>query len=477
MIEPIPSLDSLFPDRSSPVPLGKQLVARLRASIRTGGLAAGTRLLPSRELAARIGISRNTVVGAIEQLVAEGYLTARVGSGTFVARGVAQEVHPPSAAVRALPPGASRQLEAASMFRLRAGGLGAFRDGIPDLSAFPLGVWERLERRTRSAASRFAYADPRGEASLRRALAQHLRQFRGLTLDADDIVIVEGAQSGFSLIADVMLEPGDPVVFEDPGYGAARAAFAARGARVLSVPIDDNGLVAADAPPARLAYVTPSHQFPLGGVMNAPRRGELLTWARSNDAYIIEDDYDSEFRFFGDPLQAIQGTDTDGRVIYVGTFSKVLAPGLRLGYIVAPKHLVPAFRAARTVASLGASAFTQAVLADFITEGYLARHVRRMNGEYQRRGSYLRELLLERVGDQVEIGPLSGGMHVTVRIDPRIDDIALTERAKEKNVFLHPLSSECATRTDLRGFILGFGMTPCETMPDAVRVIEELLKG
>ena len=472
---PIGDVTSLFPDRSSHVPIGKQLIERLRASIRSGALAEGTRLLPSREFAARIGVSRNTVVTALEQLIAEGYLVARVGSGTFVSQGVVARVHAAPGPARALTAGARRHLEVASSVEPLPGGLGAFRAGIPDLNAFPTATWERLERRARRSTMRHAYAEIAGDRRLRTALAEHLRQFRGLRLDAADIVIVEGAQSGFSLIADLMLEPGDAFVCEDPGYGAARAAFVARGARAIPVPIDENGLDAALAPAARLAYVTPSHQYPLGGVMSAARRARLLAWARANDAYIVEDDYDSEFRFFGSPLQAIQGTDSDQRVIYVGTFSKVLAPGLRLGYVVAPPYLVPAFRAARAVASLGTSTIAQAVLATFISEGHLARHVRRSNSEYQRRGSYLRELLLEHVGDRVTIGPLTGGMHLTIRIDSHLDDIAIAQRARAKGVFLYPLSFECVSRTDLRGFVLGFGMTPYEAIPDAVRVLADLL--
>src|SRR5260370_895699 len=211
----------------------------------------------------------------------------------------------------------------------------AFDSLFPDRSS-PLPIVRQLVERLRAAS-----ADPAGDARLRTALAQPLRQFRGLSLDDRDVLIVEGAQSGFTLIADVMLEAGDAVVCEDPSYANARAAFTARGARVLAVPIDDDGLVADDAPPARLAYVTPSHQFPLGGVMDAARRASLLAWAQRNDAYIIEDDYDSEFRFSSGPLQAIQGSDPSGRVLYVDTFSKVLSPGLPVGYLVPPPHLPP----------------------------------------------------------------------------------------------------------------------------------------
>src|ERR1700733_6381421 len=323
MNEPIADAKSLFPDRGSDVPIVKQLTDRLRTAIQNGGFEEGSRLLSSRALAERLGTSRNTVVAAIEQLVAEGYLVARVGSGTFVAEGVAQPSHRSDAVTRALPREAEHYLNLAAAARFRPGVLGAFRDGVPDLPSFPRATWERLERKTRRGSAWLSYAQTAGDASLRKALASHLRQFRGLTLDARDVLIVDGAQSAFTLIAGLMLEPGDAVIVEDPGYTAAHAAFAAGGARVLGVPIDDNGLAAADLPAARLAYVTPSHQFPLGGVMSAPRRMELLHWARAHDAYVVEDDYDSEFCFLGNTLPAIHGADTDHRVIYVGTFSKV----------------------------------------------------------------------------------------------------------------------------------------------------------
>ena len=475
-----PALDpgSLFPDRGSRIPIVRQIADGLRGAIRNGTFAQGARLLPTRDLAAQLGTSRNTVVAAVEQLIAEGYLEARVGSGTFVAHGVvARESGARELSPRRFPPRAQRFLDVAAAVRIEPGGLGPFRDGIPDVTAFPTGTWERLERKARSQDLRLAYAEPGGLPALRERLAQHLRQFRGLTANARDIVVVEGAQSAFSLIAELMLDDGDAVLCDDPGYAAARAAFSARGARIVGVPVDDNGLSARGAPPARLAYVTPSHQFPLGGLMSARRRAELLDWARANDAYVVEDDYDSEFRFFGEPLPAIQGTDTDERVIYVGTFSKVLAPGLRLGYVVAPPHLTEAFRAACAVSSRGSSALMQAVVAELIAGGHLARHIRRRNAEYERRAQHLRDLLVRYVGSRVTIGPLTGGLHVAVRIDPALDDVALARRAAERGVYLYPLSKECIARTDLRGFVLGYGMTPCEQMEDAVRIVADVLGG
>ena len=476
MEEPRPrDIVSLFPDHASPVPLSRQLVQRLRDAIRSGSLAEGSRLLPTREFASRLGVSRNTVVAAVDQLIAEGYLVARVGSGTFVARGVGAVAAPRAIPPLQLPPPAQRYLELACTLPDLGPKLLPFRTGVPDVTAFPREPWDRFARRLRHHPYRFSYGEPVGLARLRSVLADHLQQFRGVAAAPEQIVIVEGAQAAITLIAGVLLDPGDPVLLEDPSYGFARLAFEARGARVIPLAIDENGLNAAGAPAARLTFVTPSHHYPLGGTMPPERRSALLAWARLHDAYVVEDDYDGEFRFSGPPLPALQNGDAEGRVIYVGTFSKVLAPGLRVGYIVAPPHLAPAFSAARAVSSLGADPQTQRILADFIAEGYLARHVRRMTAEYQRRAELLTELLQPLAG-RARIGPATGGIHVTVTGEESLDDRAISRRGIEHDVLLHPISSDCIARTDLRGFALGFGAAPLDVIPDAVARFRRVLE-
>ena len=465
---------SLFPDPTSPVPLSRQLLQRLRHAIRSGALAEGSRLLPTREFAARLGVSRNTVVAAMDQLISEGYLVARVGSGTFVARGVETAAAQRGVVRLEVPPPARRYLAFADSMPHWGSKLLPFRTGVPDITAFPTAAWDRFARRLRNHPKRFAYGDPVGVPRLRIALADHLRQFRGLTVAPDDIIVVEGAQAAITLVANVLVDPGDPVLLEDPCYAAARIAFAAHGASIISTPIDENGLCADGAPAARLAFVTPSHQYPLGGTMPPERRSALFAWARTHDAYIVEDDYDGEFRFGTTPVPALQSADGDGRVIYVGTFSKVLAPGLRIGYVVVPPHLAPAFRAARTASSFGGDPHTQRILAEFIAEGYLARHVRRMTGEYQRRAELLVRLLAP-LSDRLRIGPVTGGIHLTVIGDPGLDDLAIGRAADERGLWLYPISTDCDARTDLRGFALGFGVAPCEVMPDAVERLREVM--
>jgi len=466
---------SLFPDHASRVPLSRQLVQRLRNAIRAGALAEGSRLLPTREFATRIGVSRNTVVAAVDQLIAEGYLVARVGSGTFVARGVGSvPAVQRDGTAPGLPPSAQRYLDMADQITSWGGAVRAFRTGMPDIEAFPVAAWDRFARRVSMHPARFAYGTAGGSARLRSVLADHLRQFRGVTADPDDIVITDGAQSAISLIADVLLEPGDRVLLEDPSYPFARVAFRARGAAIVPHRADEHGLDAAHAPSARLAYVTPAHQYPLGGTMGPGRRAALLGWARNHDAYVVEDDHDGEFCFHRPPLPALQSGDVDGRVIYVGTFSKVLAPGLRIGFLVAPPHLAPAFRVARTVSALGVNPHTQHTLADFIAEGYLARHVRRMTGEYQRRAELLTELLRPLAGT-LSIGPATGSLHLTVVGDSSLDDRAIANKAHARGLALHPLSRACLSRTDMRGFVLGFGSATIAEIPDAFTTFRDVL--
>ena len=467
-------LASLYPDRSLPISVARQFTDRLRDAIVTGAFPEGMRLLPSRELAARIGISRNAIVAAIDQLVAERYLIARVGSGTFVTKLGRQQIESPVRAVPELPHSATRFIDALAPITFPRGHTTLFRHGIPDLDAFPATTWNRLSRGYRDGPAWLSYAPYGGVRELREALAHHLRQFRGIVARPEDIIVTGGAQSALMLIAEVMIEPGDPVLVEDPCYGMGRAAFVARGAETIPVRVDDNGLDAALAPAARLASVTPSHQYPLGGVMSQGRRAALVDWARSHDAYIVEDDYDGEFAFSRSPLPALQGDDPQ-RVLYVGTFSKVLVPGMRLGYLVCPPHLSAAFRAARAVSSLGSPAVTQLTMAAFIAEGHFARHARQLNAVYRQRAERLTELL-QPLSDLVRIGPSTGGMHVAISARQPIDDVELACAADALGISLYPLSVECIERADLTGFLLGLGMSPIESLPSAVDALTRLLR-
>lgn len=474
MGEPI-DLEPLFPDRASLEPLGTQLVRRLRSAIESGFFSPGSRLLPSRELARRIGVSRNTVTSAFEQLIAEGYLEARVGAGTFVAAAlhvVHRDAAPP---IRTLPPPA-RELEAIREALEAVGSsYGPLRIGAPDISAFPVRTWRRLIRKNlEQTDAHLDYGQSSGLLALREAISRHIAQFRGVTAEHDRIIVVEGTQGALHLIAFALTHRGERIVIEDPCYQLARTIFAAHGLELYAVPVDCDGLRTNDLPrAASLAYVTPSHQFPLGGALPPSRRAALLEWARRTDAYVIEDDYDSEFD--AHPLPALQSLDHHERVIYTGTFSKTLAPGLRVGYIVVPRHLAKTFRFARAIVSLGACTHLQRTIADFITHGYFSRHVRRMTAIYERRRRVVVDVLTQRLPAGFSIGPAQTGMHVAITGPVDFDDLAMTNAMPQGHRVL-PISTLCVERSDCRGLVVGFSSGDDEQLVRTALLLTESLR-
>jgi len=466
-------VEPLFPDRDSDEPLARQFARRLRQAIESGSYRPSSRLLPSRELARRLGLSRNTVTSAIEQLIAEGYLESRVGSGTFVVANVVKAAEAVEPFRQQLTAGAARFQTARSALRSYELGFGPLRAGVPDLTHFPVATWARITRRKLTELSEYLdYGDPRGDPALREAIAQHLQQFRGVATDWRRVIVVEGTQGALRLAADVLLAEGDAAVVEDPSYPFAWAALASRSVRLAPVPVDDAGIVVALAPPARVAYVSPSHQFPLGWTMSLERRRALLAWARHNDAYVVEDDYDSEYAFDGKPLPSLQSIDRDERVIYVGTFSKTLAPALRIGYLIVPPHLAELFALGRQLSTLGGTRYVQATLADFLAEGHFARHVRRMTTEYRKRRTALVELLEEGLpGAHFDLRAAHAGLHLAIVASPDFDDLAAAAELLGQGVYVQPLSSFCVARTDCRGFVVGYGAAPLPEILHAARAL------
>jgi GntR family transcriptional regulator / MocR family aminotransferase len=469
MIEPI-DLEPLFPDRASGEALGAQLLRRLRGAVESGFFPSGSRMLPSRELARRLGVSRNTVIAALEQLIAEGYLAARIGAGTFVTDALRDERRRSVAAPRPLPTSPGKL--AAVKERLDEAGstLGPLRVGAPDLSKFPMRTWMRLKRRhLAAAAAHLDYGLPAGYAPLRQAISRHIAQFRGVVADPDQVIIVEGTQGGLHLTSFVLMRCGDTVAIEDPGYQNATAVFAAHGLTLHGVPVDDDGMQTHLLPQqANLAYVTPSHQFPLGGALPLARRTELLEWARHTGAYVVEDDYDSEFG--SHPLPALQSLDRDERVIYIGTFSKTLAPGLRLGYVVAPPHLAATFRATREITSLGASADLQATMADFIAQGHFSRHVRRMTPTYERRRDLVIDALSKNLPRGFRVGPAQTGLHVAVTGPPDFDDVRAANSMPDGQRVI-AISTLCIDRSDCKGLLMGFSAGSDAAVETAARAL------
>jgi GntR family transcriptional regulator/MocR family aminotransferase len=414
-------------DPEAELPLHRQLYEGVREAILNGRLPPGGRIPSTRVLARELRLSRNTVALAFGQLHAEGYIEGLPRSGTFVSRTV------PDALLRAArptpragPPPRRAALSARGIALAGAGirtdepstGLAKpFRPGVPALDAFPRRLWTRLtNRRWRSADLPLAYNDPAGFRPLREAIAAHVAAARGAHCTAEQVIIVSGSQQALDLAARVLLDPGDAVWLEDPGYLGARAALIGAGARIVPISLDREGLSVAHgeqaSPEARMACVTPSHQYPTGVTMSAGRRLSLLQWAVRADAWILEDDYDSDFRYASRPLACLQGMDTDGRVVYIGTFSKTLFPALRLGYVVVPSHVTDSFRAARAVCDRHSPTVDQAVLADFIGEGHFGRHVRRMRSLYEERQEALVEAGRAMLDGLIEIGPAEAGLHL-----------------------------------------------------------------
>lgn len=412
--------------------LNQRLFRGLRQAILAGRPAPGTRLPSTRALALDLGLSRNVVMMAFEQLMAEGYVEGRVGAGTFVSAtlpdsSLAAWNQPRTARAAATPSRLSahaRRVQA--LAPLPPPGAPAttklrydFRYGIPAVEDFPHAIWFRLlARRARSASIRtLRYGKARGFEPLRRAIADYLTRSRGVVATHEQVIVVNGSQQALDLVARLLVNPGDHVAIEEPCYQGARNVFAAAGARVLPIPVDDDGIDVSRLPrtgSVRLAYVTPSHQFPLGGLLPLSRRLELLRWAEAAGAHVLEDDYDGEFHYEGRPVQAVQGLDRSGRVLYVGTLSKVLFPSLRLGYLVVPPALVPTVAALKFMMDFHTPTFEQEVLADFIAEGHFERHLRRSRKRNAARRIALLDALRDTFGDRIEVSGSNAGVHVVV---------------------------------------------------------------
>ncbi|WP_437725219.1 PLP-dependent aminotransferase family protein [Sorangium sp. So ce861] len=482
-------------DPASSAPLHRQVYEAVRGAILAGRLRSGSKLPSTRALAAHLGLSRNTALGAYAQLLSEGYLRGRIGSGTYVADALPErlllarprpEPRPsPSPGDGALSRRGALVAGAASPFRRAAAPLGpagwAFQVGVPAFDAFPAAVWGRLMSRRwdRSWRALVPRCEPQGYAPLRRAIADYLVTARGVRCTPDQVIVVGGAQQAISLAAEVLLDPGDPVWVEDPGYTAARSALVAAGATPVPVPVDEEGLDVAAALrglPARLAVVTPSHQFPLGVTMSLGRRLALLDWARSSGGWVFEDDYDSEFRYAGRPLAALQGQSPGARVIYAGTFSKVLSPSLRLGYLVVPEGLVDAFVAAKALADVSSPSLEQAVLSDFMAEGHFARHVRRMRVLYERRQAALVAAAERELRGLLEVRAAPAGMHLLGWLPAGRADGAAAERAAANGVRCVALS-ELRVRSAGRGaLVLGYAAAGEDEIDEGVRRLRAALR-
>lgn len=454
--------------------LADRLYRQLTAAIHDHRLVPGDALPPSRELAAQLQISRSTVTLAYERLTAEGYAEARVGAGTYIAPGVVGRT--PNRAARPL-----RGPLAAPTPPQVAPTAYDFRLGVPDTALFPLAAWRRhISRELDTLATHSArYADSAGHRGLREGIAHHLGIARSVTTDADGVVVTAGAQQAIDLIARVLVRPGDIVAVEEPGYPPIRQAFEAHGARVIGMPVDADGADPGGLPPTtRLVYVTPSHQFPTGVVMSRRRRIELLEWAAAHDALIVEDDYDSEHRFFDRPLEPLHVLDDTGVVAYVGTFSKSLLPGLRIGYVIPPAPLIGPLTNARRLADWHGDLITQGALSRLLESGDFAAHMRRARRVYRARHAALAAgLAAPGFSAHLRVLPSSAGLHLCTELPDAAPGTArrIREAAAVSGVALDCLDSYCAD-VPREGLVLGFGSIPLDDIPEGLHILQSAVR-
>jgi GntR family transcriptional regulator / MocR family aminotransferase len=477
-------------DTRSGAPLFQQLYEALRTAIRRRQFVAGSKLPSTRALAQQLRVSRNTVHLAFEQLMAEGYVSGRHGSGTYVADGLSEQLLGPDSRQANLPaaPQGHRAVARRARELLRVypqepwiapSPARAFRV-VPALDEFPRQLWQRLLTKSWRDGGGGLLDYAWGHNNLRQAIAEYLGPARGVRCTADNVIVVAGAQQGIDLAARVLLDEGQSAWVEDPAYPTAYGALIGAGAKPVAVPVDGEGLTVAAgirrAPRARLAVVTPSCQFPTGATMSLQRRLELLAWAQRAKAWIVEDDYSSEYRYAGRPLAALQGLDQAERVIYLGTFSKVLFPALRLAYLVVPRDLINPFLVARFFASRHPPRLEQAVLAAFIEQGHFDRHVRRMRTLYAERQETLVRALRKDLADVVAVQPAGAGIHLVAQLRTQHDDVAVARRAALAGIDTLALSSFSVKHKLPPALILGYAGLNERAIKNGVARLAQVLR-
>lgn len=464
-------------ERRAAIPLSRQICDTLRSLILAGELPAGTKLPATRALASDTGLSRNTVLHAYDQLLAEGYLVSAFGSGTFVSDTVPAPQEP--------TPGAPSESPGSSFLLSRRGGRlvheasasdrqsGAFVSGVPDVAQFPRAIWNRLQSRRwrQQTPELLTYAYGAGYMPLRQALAEHLRLARSVRCEADQIVLTTGIHQSISLLSRLLGDPGNTAWMEDPGYWGARSTLVACGITPVPIAVDEEGMAPTPEQmqdPPRFICVTPSHQYPLGMVMSLARRRMLLEYAHKRGAWIVEDDYDSEFRFDGRPIGSLQGLDSHDRVLYLGTFSKTLFPGFRMGYMVLPRRLAAHFATGLSELYREGRLMDQAVLADFIEGGHYASHIRRMKQCYAQRQSLLRAAITRHFGADWPISTHEAGLHLVMHLPNGTDDLGISIAARTLGLTARPLSRYYASEQHARpGLLLGYAGVPDEEIGPA----------
>ncbi len=484
----------LLNETTGSLPLYKQIYDTIRAGILNGQFASQMRLPASRGLAEQLGVSRMTVINAYDQLFAEGYLEGKVGSGTFVASKLPEEyLHTPKTGRKAKQQKLARKLALSGYGEHLRSNLAAieqnhspttvvpFQHGAIAIDEFPFNIWAKIAQKKLKYSFRdlSIYGDPKGYLPLRRSIAEHLRTSRGVVCEDEQVIITGGTQQAVFLISRILLSKRDAVWFEDPGHTSSVDILNSAGASISHIPVDDEGFDLAHAvntsPTAKIVYLTPSRQFPLGMTMSLQRRLNLLEWASENDAWIVEDDYDSEFRYSGRPLPALQGLDKNSRVLYVGTFSKTVFPGLRLGCVVVPPDLVDLFAAARALTDLHDPITDQMILAEFISEGHFERHVRRMRTLYRERQEILVVQVEKRLGGLLDISRSDAGMHLIGWLPKGNSDIAISEKAAEHGMRISAVSKYASKKLPRGGLMLGYTAFNERQIKEGVRKLAKIL--
>ncbi len=468
--------------RGAKLPLHRQIYDGIRRAILDGSLRPGQRLPSTRTLAVELHVSRLPVLTAYEQLLHEGYLEGRVGSGTFVSEAMPEDAMHAVPRTRAETLAAKRRAPRAALPVRDEGGLRPFRMSLPALDHFPHALWARLVARHARAMTpmQMAYGNPAGLDALRTAVAAHLRTSRAVRCEADQVLIVSGSQAALRICATVLLGPGDRIAIEEPGYEGAQWALVASGAHLAPVGVDAEGMdvdeLNALGARTRAAYVTPSHQYPMGASMSVARRLALLEWAERRGAWLIEDDYDSEYRYVSRPLAALQGMDTRGRVVYVGTFSKVLFPALRVGYLVVPPALWDDFVAAREALDIFSPTLYQLALAEFLRDGHFARHLRRSRTLYLGRRNALLAGVARHCEGLLTVHNADAGLHVSTLLPSGVNDVAVVRRMRERGLTATALSTRYVGAHRRSGLLLGFGGWSERRIAEATAVLGEVLR-
>lgn len=474
-------------DPASSRPLFQQIYFAFRGAILSRKLAPGFRLPSTRLLAEQLGVSRTSALVAYEQLLAEGYIEGRPGSGTFIANDVLSEVAAATASVTNAATVAPSLSEIGKAYATFAGSLNRnsnvpFALGCCSVNAISVEAIRRtgIDLMQDFDPSNLSYGDPSGDQSLREEVANYLRVARAVRCEADQILILSGAQQAIDLSIRTLLNPGDAVWIEDPCYTATREALTAAGATLVPVPVDWEGLDVGQgrqaAPHARAVYITPSHQYPTGHTMSLQRRLDLLSWATENGAWIIEDDYDSEFRYVGRPLASLQGLDWGETVIYVGTLSKILFPGVRLGFAVVPRALVPVFRGARFLTDRHPPTLPQALVTSFIRRGYLAGHVRRMRIQYRAARDTIVDSIERAMGDLVDVDVPECGIQLPVYLKRPVSDVEVSAAAFRQGIVAKALSPHYIAAAPRFGLILGYSGFDAHQIRSGVAVLERVLR-